>query len=86
MTITLDLPHDLERELSAEAAQQGLSLDEYVLRVLVTGRATHPALRTGADLVQYWQNEGLIGSRIDIADSQEQARRIRTQAEKRLQG
>lgn len=84
MTITLDLPQDLERELLAEAAQHGLALDEYVLHVLAVGRSMPSLPKTGAELVQYWQNEGLVGSRMDVADSQERARRIRQQAEKRL--
>lgn len=39
--------------------------------------------RTGAELVDYWQAEGLIGTRPDIADSQAFAREVRKQAEKR---
>ncbi|HEX6900290.1 MAG TPA: hypothetical protein VF789_11275 [Thermoanaerobaculia bacterium] len=39
--------------------------------------------RTGADLVAYWQAEGLVGTRPDIADSQAHAREIRRQAERR---
>jgi hypothetical protein len=38
--------------------------------------------KTGAELVAYWQSEGLIGTRPDIADSQAYARGIRRQAEK----
>lgn len=85
MTITLDLPQDLERELLAEAAQHGLSLDEYVLQVLAAGRSVPSLPKTGADLVQYWQDEGLVGSRADIADSQMHARKLRERAEDRVQ-
>lgn len=83
MSITLDLPDELEKELSEEAARMGLPLPEYVLRVLSTGRITGRPPQTGAELVAYWKNEGLIGTRTDIADSQEHARRIRDQAERR---
>jgi hypothetical protein len=34
MSITVDVPQDLEKELSAEAAQLGISLPEYILRIL----------------------------------------------------
>jgi hypothetical protein len=71
MSIMLDLPQSLEKELSAEAAQLGLSLSEYVTRILIAGRRTAQGIKNGADLVDYWQNEGLIGSRSDIVDSQE---------------
>ena len=83
MVITLDLPRSLEVELAAEAAELGLSLQDYVLRVLATGRPPGRALRTGAEVVGYWRREGLIGTHPDIADSQEHARAIRSRAERR---
>ena len=36
MSITLDLPQELESKLATEATQMGLSLAEYVLRFLST--------------------------------------------------
>jgi hypothetical protein len=81
MSITLDIPEELENELSAEALQLGVSLPEYVLRVLSTGLITGKRPKTGAELVEYWQSEGLIGTRSDITDSQAHARQIREQAE-----
>ena len=83
MRIILDLPQELERELSLEAAQLGLPLAEYVLRLLATGRIVGNIPKTGAELMAYWQREGLIGTRPDIADSQKHAREIRAAAEKR---
>lgn len=38
--------------------------------------------KTGAELVGYWQDEGLIGTRPDIDDSQEYARTLRAIAER----
>lgn len=71
MTITLDLPIELERELTREAARLGLPVAEYALRVLTRSHA-HPsggaAPLTGAELVDYWNREGVIGSREDIDD------------------
>ena len=84
MSITLDLPEDLQTELSAAAAQLGLSLPEYILRLLSTGSVIGKRPQTGAELVEYWQHEGLIGARQDIADSQAHARQIREQAERRV--
>jgi hypothetical protein len=86
MEITLDLSQELESELSIEAERLGLPLSEYVLRVLSTGRPVGTTPKTGAELVDYWQNEGLIGMRPDIADSQEHARLIRKIAERRTRG
>lgn len=42
-----------------------------------------PANGTGADLVAYWEREGLIGTRPDITDSHKHARAIRRKAERR---
>ena len=83
MSIAVDLPEELENELSAEAAQLGLSLPEYVLRVLSTGVVIGKRPKTGAELIDYWESEGLIGTRSDITDSQEHARQIRNEAERR---
>jgi hypothetical protein len=84
MTLVLDLPPELETELAAEAARLGLPLSEYVLRLLAGGRAPSPALRTGAELVTYWQGEGLVGTRPEIADSPAHARALREQAQRRV--
>ena len=75
MGITLDLPPDLEQELAAEAAKLNLSLSEYALRLLATRLTLAGKLpRTGAELIAYWQREGIVGSRPDIVDSQSYAR------------
>jgi hypothetical protein len=84
MTITLELPDELEQELASEAARHGLPLAEYALRILATGRPPQQMPATGAELIDYWQREGLIGPRSDIADSQAHARHLRQQAERRI--
>lgn len=83
MTITLDLPKELEHELSAEAARLGLTLPEYAVRVLAAGRLRGSPPRTGAELVDHWKKEGLIGSRPGLPDAPEHARGIRRRAERR---
>jgi predicted nucleic acid-binding protein len=80
----LDLPQELESELAIEATQLGLSLTEYVLRLLSTRSIVGQLPTTGAELVAYWQREGVIGARPDITDSQAHARQIRHKAERRL--
>lgn len=84
MSIMLDMPRELEDELSAEAARLGLPLSEYVVRILATGRPRSFLPKTGAELVEFWQSEGLVGSRPEIADSQEHAHTLRRQAERRM--
>jgi len=83
MTLTLDLPSKLVEELAAEAARAGLSVSEYAARVLSKDRNLRAVPRTGADLVAYWQQEGLVGTRQDITDSQAYARELRSEAERR---
>jgi hypothetical protein len=86
MTITLDLPHDLEERLASEAAEAGLPLEQYALRLLGQGPSAEGHPRNGAELVAYWRREGVIGSRPDIEDSQSYARALRQGAERRLGG
>lgn len=84
MTLTIELPGDLERELAAEAERLGLPLDEYALRVLATrGAGPAPPPKTGAEVVAFWQAEGVIGARPEIVDAPTHARRLREQAERR---
>lgn len=84
MTLTLDLPPELEKILATEASRLGLPLNKYALNLLSSGRTPKNTQKTGADLVAYWRREGLIGTRSDITDSQVHARQIRNQAERRL--
>ncbi len=58
MIITLDVPEGLLRRLSAEAAQLGLPLGEYIQRVLATGRNAGQTRKTGADLVAFGKAKG----------------------------
>ena len=83
MTLTLDLPEELETELTAEAQRLGLPLSEYARRLLATGRTPGPVPTTGSELVAYWKSEGVVGSRSDIRDSQGHARLLRQRAEHR---
>ncbi|MCC6129281.1 MAG: hypothetical protein IT186_05080 [Acidobacteria bacterium] len=85
MTLSLDIPPDLEERLKKEAAVLGLSPGEFAVRVLSTTlRPRTP--RTPDEIVDYWQAEGLLGSRTDIVDSAEHARQIRREAEHRSRG
>ena len=83
MNINLNLPSDLENELSTEASQLKLSLTEYILRILSFRAPLQNSPKTGAELVAYWKSVGVIDSRSDIADSQEYARKLRHEAETR---
>jgi hypothetical protein len=83
MTLTLELPGDLERELAAKAERLGLSLDEYALYVLATHGATGAMPRTGAEVVALLQANGVIGARSDITDPSGYARQLRAEAEHR---
>lgn len=83
MTLTLDLPKKLERELSVEAARLGIPIEKYALRLLSGKRPRGQNPGSGSELVEYWRREGVIGSRPDIIDSAAHARQIRRQAEKR---
>lgn len=48
---------------------------------ICVGREEEPCRIRGRDIVDYWQAEGLVGSRPDITDSQAHARDLREQAQ-----
>ncbi|MEG4273385.1 MULTISPECIES: hypothetical protein [unclassified Microcoleus] len=83
MSIQLELPPELESQLSTEALRLNLPLSEYILRVLSLRQVLSNPPKTGAELVAYWQSEGVINSRPDITDSQVYARNLRHQAQTR---
>jgi hypothetical protein len=83
MTIVLDLPQELETKLSAEASRCGVPLQEYLLLILSNGGGDSGRFRTGAELMAYWQQSGVVGTRTDIGNSQEHARSLRAEAEQR---
>lgn len=83
MNISLDLPAELETELSQEAARLNLPLAEYILRILTVRPPLQNPPKNGAELVAYWEKVGVIGSRLDITDSQEYARQLRQEAQNR---
>jgi len=86
VTIILNLSDELERELTNEAARLGLPVSEYALRLLSGNRARAteaPIGLTGAEVVAYWEREGVIGSRTDIEDPAAYAREIRERAQNR---
>ncbi len=85
MSIQLELPPELESELSTEALRLNLPLSEYILRVLSIRKVLSNPPTTGAELVAYWQSEGVINSRPDITDSQVYARNLRQRAETRTE-
>jgi hypothetical protein len=82
MSLTLELPPELEAALTTEAAQAGLPLGDYLSRLISVAHSSG-TVRTGADLVAYWKRHGLVGSRSDIEDSQAHARLLRERAERR---
>lgn len=83
MVISLELPSELESDLSAEASQLKLPLAEYILRVLAFRPFLQDPPKTGLELVAYWESIGVVNSRSDITDSQEHARQLRYAAENR---
>lgn len=83
MPQTVELPDDLADALTNEASRLGMSMPDYAVRLLASARPAATPVQNGADLVNFWRSEGLVGSRPDITDSQGQARHLREQAQRR---
>jgi hypothetical protein len=84
MPQTVELPDDLANALNDEASRLGLSLPDYTARMLISARPVAASIHDGAELVAFWQAEGVIGSRNELADSQSEARQLRDQAQHRF--
>ena len=83
MNIVLNLPPELETKLVGEASRQGLPLADYLVRILSNGGQPSASVGSGAELVAYWQQAGVVGVRTEISDSQLHARRLREEAARR---
>lgn len=83
MGFTLELPPAVASSLKSEADERGLTLTEYAVELLSRPRLDSSEVRTGADLVRYWEEQGVIGSRPDIADAASHARQLRETAQRR---
>jgi hypothetical protein len=86
MSITLNLNPDVEARAESQAAARGLSVEEY-LEEAVEQLVSAPA--TGAELLEHWRREGVVGAwadREDIQDSAAYARQLRNEAETRRRG
>ena len=89
MTIILDLPNDLERNLEQAAARAGLPLAEYALKILAANGGAlpqAPAPHTGAELLAIWEREGLLGGGPEIGDPVAYARALRERNQNRSHG
>lgn len=98
MTLMLELTPEQEKHLEAEARRRNMDATSYAKTVLFEDAIAQeseelalppagplpPENGTGADLVAYWEREGLIGTRPDIKDGLEHARAIRLKAERRI--
>jgi hypothetical protein len=82
MTLTINLPDEVQSRLSREASRQGMDLPSYVVQLLSNG-GNIKSPSTGSELVAYWQREGLIGTRPEIEDSPAHARLLRSESERR---
>ena len=60
-----------------------LNEHEKVRVFLANGGPTMLGIRTGTELISYWQEAGLIGTQADIQDSQRHARELRAKSERR---
>ncbi|WP_035987500.1 hypothetical protein [Leptolyngbya sp. KIOST-1] len=63
MTLTLNLPPELEQYLIQEAQQQGLSVEAMTLRLLAKSIAVEQKQSEAADVLQSWIDE-------DVEDQQ----------------
>jgi predicted transcriptional regulator len=57
MTLTLNIPIEIERHLTLKAQEQGRSTEIYILQILATSVSTQVKRNTLVDTLQSWLNE-----------------------------
>ena len=85
MTLIIDLTKEEEARLRRCAERNGMAVEEFAKQVLDREMGSEPPARSGAELVDYLEREGVLGiwaDRTDITDSPEYARQLRRKAEK----
>ena len=85
MSLVIELPPELERRARAEANRNGTTPEETVCSSLDGILPPDPLPQTGAEVIEFWKKEGLMGiwaDRTDIPDSPEYARQLRRMAER----
>jgi len=60
MTLTLDLPPDLESSLSQAANQQSLTVEEFAIQILTFAFTQKERLKKAVSLLQSWLNDADI--------------------------
>lgn len=84
MGLNVNLSTDAQNRLNAQAAALGLNPEDFAANLLEASLAAKEEHKlVGAQLVEYWRAEGIIGSRPDITDSVAHSRKLRRQAERR---
>jgi hypothetical protein len=83
MTLTLEVPAQVEDRPRVAAQRRGVDVSEYVRHALNVALLAEELPTDGPALLQFWQEAGVIGMRPDIADSQEHAAEIRRAASQR---
>ncbi len=84
MTLTIELTPEQEAALLAQAKAAGLDATEYAKQLIASDLAAERRPMTGAEMIAYWEQEGVIGSYGDPdIDAPELARRIRERAQTR---
>lgn len=84
MSVVIELPPELERRVIAEAARNGTSPEATIVSSLDEYLPPDPKPKTGAEVLEFWKREGLLGiwaDRTDIPDSPEYARQLRLRAQ-----
>ena len=66
MPQTVELPDELADTLNEAATRLGLSLPEYAVRLLTQAHPASNRIFNGADLVTFWQAEGLVSGRPEL--------------------
>jgi hypothetical protein len=83
MTLTIELTPEQEVALQTQAQAVGMEASEYAWQLLASDLVTERRPMTGAEVLAYWEHEGVRGVFADRPDSQTFARQLRQAEEAR---
>lgn len=83
MTLTIELTPEEEAALEEQAIAAGMESSEYARQLLTTELTDLSLPRNGAEILAYWEREGVRGVFADRGNAQEFARQLRDAEEAR---
>lgn len=80
MSVLLNFPKTLEKQLHQEAASREQPIEKYLVKLIQQARQNgSQSFQSTDEILSYWKSAGVLGTRPTKTNSQKMARRLRSQ-------